>query len=117
MAGAVFENYIVSEVKKTIYHGNIDAEIYYFRSNLGLEVDLIIENKEKKKLDFIEIKNSSTAKQKMLEGIIKLIDLENKSYPGQYETINGLLVYKGITKMFSPGIGAVNYNDFLGDVF
>ncbi len=39
MSGALFENYIVSEVLKKIKHSTIDAEIFYFRTQDKAEID------------------------------------------------------------------------------
>ncbi|MFC1616645.1 ATP-binding protein [Candidatus Margulisiibacteriota bacterium] len=48
LAGPIFENFIIADIKKNIFHYNSDLYLYYFRSNLGLELDLIIENLSEK---------------------------------------------------------------------
>ncbi len=43
-SGAVFENFVISEVKKEISYLNLDYKLYYWRLKSGAEVDLIISN-------------------------------------------------------------------------
>lgn len=118
LAGPVFENYIVSEIKKAINHENIKMNLYYFRTNLGLEADLVMEDREKRELSFIEIKNNNTAKYKMIENIIKLIELEkNSNSVLQFNTVNGKLVYRGKrSDEFGNTITFQNYKDFIVSV-
>jgi uncharacterized protein len=58
MAGALFENYIVSEIKKMHCHSASHAELYFLRTQDKAEIDLIVDNKQTR--DLIEIKKSST---------------------------------------------------------
>ena len=51
--GPIFENYIVAEIQKWILHHGLNDQLYYFRTNLGIEVDLIIENLTKNQLRLI----------------------------------------------------------------
>jgi predicted AAA+ superfamily ATPase len=64
LGGAVFENYIIAEIKKTILHCSLTDKLFYFRSNAGLEADLIIDAPRKQSITFIEIKNNSTPRYK-----------------------------------------------------
>jgi len=43
MFGAIFETFIVSEIKKNIAASNLNVNFYHWRINSGAEVDLIIE--------------------------------------------------------------------------
>ena len=56
MSGALFENYLVSEVLKKECHNNTKADLYFLRSHEGYEVDLIIDRKRTQ--EWIEIKRS-----------------------------------------------------------
>lgn len=60
MAGALFENAIVSELYKLEYSKGLKPEIYFWRSQSGVEIDLIIPKKGQ--LIPYEIKLSSTIK-------------------------------------------------------
>lgn len=44
-AGAIFENFVVQELLKHYYNRGEAAPIYYYRTNNGLEIDIIIEEK------------------------------------------------------------------------
>lgn len=101
MAGALFENYIVSEVIKKETHHNTHSEFFYYRTSSGLEVDLIIDRKTHK--DIIEIKKSATFRTPMLAGIKHLIEAQDKAY----------LLYQGATISFDPTIQILNYQDYL----
>ena len=46
--GGVFENFIISEVDKKIKNGNKKVSMYFYREYSGKEVDLIIEDYQKK---------------------------------------------------------------------
>lgn len=114
LAGPVFENYVIAEIKKSIIHNNKNARLYYFRSNLDLEADLIIEDTENKKIIFIEIKNNNTAKYKMTEDIKKIMELEKKSGNIIPFEIDGKLIYRGPDKgNFSDNLKYINYMDII----
>ena len=101
MAGAIFENYIVSEILKKERHSNQQSELYYLRTSHGIEVDLIIDRKNKK--EFIEIKNSSTFNPRMTTPMSEFIE----------EGDRGFLLYRGENFPFHDPISVLNYKDFL----
>ena len=63
LAGALFENYIVSDIMKKIKHTGSHDELFYLRTQDKAEIDLIVDKKTH--CDFIEIKKSSTYTPKM----------------------------------------------------
>ncbi len=67
MAGSIFENYVVTEMQKNIYHKQLDDKLYFYRTSNGAEIDVIVENHQQR--SWIEIKKSSTFTQKMLSTI------------------------------------------------
>ena len=114
LAGPVFENYIISEIKKTICHLNLDHSLYYFRNNQGLESDLIIQDRMNNKVLYLEIKNNHTPKYKMVENLKKLLRLEKESVSGVSECVEGYLIYKGEESgQFTDNIYYQNLTDFL----
>lgn len=115
MDGPIFENYVIAEVKKMILHKNLDIQPFYFRSNLGLESDLILEDKEKRTIKFIEIKAGKTAKYAMIKNLKKLIALEQQSKHIVEVKVTGHLVYKGETEESLDDIQLENFSNFLGD--
>ena len=56
--GALFENFIISEIKKNNFNSNNNKELYFWRDNTGHEIDLVMEESNHAK--FIEIKSSKT---------------------------------------------------------
>ncbi len=99
--GALFENYIVSEVKKRIYHENTMESLWFFRDSNGLEVDLIIEGDSVRQ--WIEIKTIETYKPAMVRPILRCKSPEDQ----------GLLVYKGESRIGKEGVHIVNFEEFL----
>jgi predicted AAA+ superfamily ATPase len=114
LAGPLFENYIIAEMKKSMVLHNRNSKLYYFRSNLGMEADLILDDKDNRILDFIEIKNTHTPKIRMVDSIIKMLELEKQSEHILPYELKGSLIYKGESKdIFTKNISAYNYKDFL----
>ena len=101
MAGSIFENYIITEIKKKLLHDNKDAELFYFRSSDQLEIDLIVDWKIKQ--DFIEIKNTETFRTKFTSSMEKLMP----------ETAQGYLLYRGTDITWKSTIQVLNYTNYL----
>lgn len=101
MAGALFENYIVAEILKKETHKNTDAKLYYFRTNHGVEVDVIIDRKRYKEV--IEIKNTMTFKPVMLDPMKEILEPKDQGY----------LLYNGEAFPYPKPIQVINYRDFL----
>ena len=81
MAGAVFENAIISEMVKKEYARGIKPEMYYWRSQTGKEIDLIMPVNGV--ITPFEIKLSSTIKPlfyKNLQYWLELSGQENSGY-------------------------------------
>jgi len=100
MTGALFENYIISEIYKNECHRKSNAQLYYYRTSNGLEVDLIIDRKQYKEL--IEIKYNSTFKVKMIQALKKL----------RQENDRCALIYNGKNDHFDDVVIS-NYGDWL----
>jgi len=71
MNGAIFENYVVSEIMKSYYNSARQPFIYYYRDKDAREIDIVIE--EDGKLFPIEIKKSAKPASQ-LTGVFKLLD-------------------------------------------
>lgn len=65
--GAIFENWIISDVRKNAYNSDFLNKLYFFRDSVGNEVDLIIERDGKTTV--IEIKSSQKFDSNMLKGL------------------------------------------------
>lgn len=101
MRGAIFENYIVSEINKKIHHAGKKSELYYFRSSAGLEVDLIVDNKLTR--DFIEIKATASFKTRMLNAVQQLMGANDRGY----------LLYNGENFPYKDNIKIIHYSEYL----
>jgi uncharacterized protein len=101
MAGPIFENYVISEILKKERHANQASEFYYLRTSHGVEVDLIIDRKNKK--EFIEIKNSATFNPRMVTPMREFIE----------EGDEGFLLYRGENFPYHEPIRVLHYRDFL----
>lgn len=102
MAGSIFENYIVSEVAKKIKHHASNTDLYYFRTQDQLEIDLIVDRKQTK--DFIEIKKTSTYKPKMSSAIRK--------YAGEKD--RKIVLYNG-QPLEHGEVEVLPYSDYLSE--
>jgi uncharacterized protein len=106
MAGAIFENYIIAEIMKKELHFKTFAELYYYRTGKGAEVDLIVDRKINK--DVIEIKLNNTFNPRMIKQLKTLLEPNDKGY----------LLYTGekLDYSFAENIKVCNYNEYLADL-
>lgn len=102
MRGALFENYIVSEILKKEKNSDSNAQLYYYRTNHGVEVDLIIDRKKLKEI--IEIKNNATFRPIMIKGVEALTAITKQK---------GCLIYTGENLEISKKISAFNFASYL----
>ncbi len=65
--GFIFENWIITEIKKNSHNAALNEPMYYFRDNLGNEVDLILEREGQPTA--IEIKAAAKPNSAMLRGL------------------------------------------------
>lgn len=65
--GALFENWIITEIRKNRYNQGLSGGMYYFRDSAGNEVDLILEKQDK--ILAIEIKSAKKIQSEMFNGI------------------------------------------------
>jgi len=114
LCGPIFENYLISEILKTIKHNNKDIKLFYFRSNLGRKSDLIMEDRSNKKIIFCEIKYNKTARPKMVENIKILLEREKEYRVHSGYDISGLLLYSGNeTGSYFGSISYMPWDSFL----
>lgn len=76
-AGAIFENFVIQEIIKHFLNNGKLPPIYYYRTNNGLEVDLIIEERAGL-LRACEIKLTKHPDTNVLKPIQRLVDLNKK---------------------------------------
>ena len=101
MAGALFENYVVSDIYKKVLHTGSHTKLYHYRTQHGVEVDLIMEQAQQKTL--IEIKHSETYHPRMIKPINSLYADGDKAY----------LLYRGQALSAAEQVEIINYQDYL----
>lgn len=67
LGGAIMETAVLSEIMKTIIHQGKEPQVYFWRTSLGAEVDIIVDTG--RELIPIEVKLSSTPKPGMADQI------------------------------------------------
>ncbi|HEX7026238.1 MAG TPA: ATP-binding protein [Gammaproteobacteria bacterium] len=77
LRGAIFENFVISEVLKTQYANGDTPGLYFWRDNLGLEIDLIIDRGQT--LIPVEIKAGQTISQDFMKNLEKWKALAGKT--------------------------------------
>lgn len=65
--GSIFENWAITEIKKNNFNAGLNEGMYYFRDNVGNEVDLITERDGQPLA--IEIKAATKMNSNMLKGL------------------------------------------------
>jgi uncharacterized protein len=65
--GSIFENWVLTEIKKNSFNAGINGGMYYFRDSVGNEVDLIIERDGETQA--VEIKAGTKVNNNMLRGL------------------------------------------------
>jgi len=81
MSGPIMETAVLSEIIKTLAHRGLPPQIYFWRTSIGSEVDIIVEQDQK--LVPVEVKVSSTPRPGMASSIkILQKDLGERALPG-----------------------------------
>lgn len=101
MAGAIFENYIVSELVKRESNNRKGNRFYYYRTSNGEEIDIIIE--KGMSLEIAEIKNTETLSPRFIRTL--------KNFPA--EVRKSFLIYRGKNLGYGRDMEMVNFNYFL----
>jgi predicted AAA+ superfamily ATPase len=65
--GPLFENMIIADIKKTFFHAGENRSIYFWRDNVGNEIDCMFESGDD--LHVYEIKSSQTFHPKFISGL------------------------------------------------
>lgn len=87
LRGPLFENFVISELLKMRYNQGKKSNLYFWRNNTGLEIDILIDKGEK--LQPLEIKSGQTVASDWFQNINKWQQLAGRI------SENGILVYGG----------------------
>ncbi len=92
MAGALFENYVISEIIKGYVNAGIDvrSRLFYYRDNNGKEIDLLI--LDNGKLYPVEIKKSSDPGRTALKNFSVLDDLAEEKGEGAVVCLSSMII-------------------------
>jgi uncharacterized protein len=101
-AGALYENYIIAEIYKKQLHEGLNQQLFYLRTQDGVEIDLIIDKKSSQ--EYIEIKKTATFSVKLLRHLHQFTK-ENHQ--------NAVLIYNGKTFAYDEKIQIMQYRDYL----
>lgn len=91
LRGGVFENWVVTEVLKARAHRGLPADLHFFRSRAGLEVDLAVDSGTA--LLAAEVKAGRTIAADFFRSLEELGDLVSAS--GTSRRLRARLVYGG----------------------
>lgn len=79
--GAIFEGYVISELKKHFLNRGESKELYFWRDSNGVEIDCLFEQGDS--LNAIEIKSTQTFQKSLLKNLMsweKSIDVPYQKY-------------------------------------
>jgi len=104
--GALFENWVISELLKHRYNHGLPSNLYFWRNNTGEEVDVVIEQGDR--LLPLEIKSGQTFNADFLNGLRKWT-----GYAGD-AALPAHLVYGGDDSMTRSGVAVHSWRDSQG---
>lgn len=113
--GPFFENLVVAELRKHAIHQGLDQDFWFYRDNAGLEVDLIISDRNKRLVRLIEIKTGKTAKVDWAQRLLSAAQLLQTALSADGSQIVCQVIYQGETKLSwpKPGIDFLNVDEAL----
>ena len=101
--GALFENYVIGELIKQRLNAGRPCNLYFWRDNLGHEVDVLIESAQG--LQALEIKSGSTFASDWMDGLKKWQKIAGD------ESIAPAIVYGGSTSYEREGLHIRGWQD------
>lgn len=102
--GALFENFIISEIAKQFYHSGKQPLMYYYKESNGKEIDCIIETSYDH-IIALEIKGGETFSKDYLKNLLKFVDEKQSIEVQKY------LVYPEAKKSQVKDINILNWSD------
>lgn len=101
--GALFETWVVSELVKRRFNAGQSAELFFWRDNVGHEVDVVFEAPQG--LQAIEIKSGGTFASDWPQAALKWVKLSGSPLPPQ-------IVYGGSDRYTRQGCEVVGWREF-----
>lgn len=103
LRGAIFENWIITELMKGRFNRLLKSNLYFWRNNTGLEVDVLAE--QSGKLMPIEIKSGATIGNDWTVGLQRWLELAGD------EALAPVLIYGGSVKWQNPPATIIPWKD------
>jgi len=101
--GALYENFVISEMMKAQVHSGKKPSVYYWRESNGTEIDCIIELNDRETIA-IEIKGGETFNKDYFKNL--------KNFPSQQDITQKYLIYTGNTMGSVSDVEIIGHNDF-----
>jgi len=80
LRGGIFEGWVVSEIRKSLFHRGIDMPLYFYGEHRKTEVDLILERENR--ISAVEIKAGQTVNPDFFRGLDLLEEKLGPRYEG-----------------------------------
>ncbi len=103
LRGALFENWVMAELLKGRFNRGKKSNLYFWRDNIGLEVDVLAESGGR--LTPVEIKSGQTLTDDWFRSLNKWSELAGES------AAPGLLVYGGSDPWKRGGVGIIPWRN------
>jgi len=103
LRGALFENFIINEYQKSIFNQGKNIDLYFWRNNIGNEIDLIVEDGNN--VSYIEIKSSQTFNHSFLKGINYLESISKNI------KIKKVVIYGGDIKQLRSDVSVLPWTE------
>ena len=104
--GGIFESWVISEIQKRCANVHRVAQLYYWRSARGIEIDLIVEKLEK--LVALEVKSGKTINQSFFKNLNQFTEITGGDTCAQY------LVYGGEQSYIRNGTNVLSWRELTG---
>ena len=102
LKGHLFESFVISELLKSRFNVGKTDNLYYFRDNIGNEVDLVCDDGYK--INQMEIKSGQTISSDFFKGL-KYFSALNKDISHSY------LIYGGVESYVREGVKITGWRD------
>jgi predicted AAA+ superfamily ATPase len=116
--GALFEGFVAAEIAKQQANAGGRRELYYFRDEQGLEVDLVVPRRGGG-LSRVECKTAKTVTPALAASLERLAAAVKRKHPRS--TLRAFLAYQppraGVrTRALSPGVQALPWRELLDEL-
>lgn len=106
MRGALFETWVVAELVKARFNAGQPTDLYFWRDNVGHEVDVVFESQGR--LQPVEIKSGATFVTEWLAGVRKWA-----AFAGE-DALPPMIVYGGNDSYVREGVNVASWRSFGG---